>query len=182
MLHMTGARLSLQHGDDAEALSALEQAESAGRQAMAEIHRTVGLLGSSPLAGAPTPSAPDLPSLIQDFEAAGLHVSYGVEGDLDAVPMANGLATYRIVQESLANAVKHAPGAPVQVMVVVAADAISLHIENPVVAGVKHGASGGHGVRGMGERAELLGGTFGAGNGDGTWVVDATIPWRAVDA
>jgi signal transduction histidine kinase len=181
MLHLTGARLSLQHGDGQEALVALEQAESAGRQAMAEIHRTVGLLGS-PSIDAATPSALDLRALIAEFQGAGLEIESEVAGDLNAVPMGTGLASYRIIQESLANAVKHAPGAPVRVRVHVEDQQISLRVENPVLTGAKRAGSDGHGVRGMTERAELLGGTLGAGNGAGTWVVQATIPWCDVDA
>ena len=119
MLQLSGARLALRDGETAEAIEALEEAEAAGRGAMAEIHRTVGLLGSGSGAGmaVPTPCAADLPALVGDFQRAGLTVDFDLHGDLATVPLTIGLASYRLVQESLANAVKHAPGASVQLQV-----------------------------------------------------------------
>jgi signal transduction histidine kinase len=182
MLQLSGARLALKAGDTFEAIAALEDAEAAGRSAMAEIHRTVGLLGSSdsdPTSSAhPTPRAADLPGLVSDFRRAGLGVEFALEGDLDAVPLATGLASYRLVQESLANAVKHAPGAPVELWVGVTDRDITIKVVNPVVSGAANRSTGGNGLRGMAERAELLGGMASASNGNGTWNVEACIPWQ----
>lgn len=184
MLQLSGARLALKAGDTAEAIAALEDAEAAGRAAMSEIHRTVGLLGSSERADAAhaTPSAADLTSLVSTFRTAGLSVDFELVGDLDTVPLATGLASYRLVQESLANAVKHAPGAPVRLSVGVTDRDITIKVVNPVVSGVAGGSTGGNGLRGMAERAELLGGVASAGNGDGTWKVEACIPWERAPA
>ncbi|HVB92585.1 MAG TPA: histidine kinase [Acidimicrobiales bacterium] len=182
MLQLSGARLALKAGESEEALAALEDAEAAGRSAMAEIHRTVGLLGSPGTDSAQyaTPRAADLPRLVADFRRAGLAVDFQLDGDLDAVPLATGLAAYRVVQESLANAVKHAPGAPVRLWVSVTSEDIRVSVVNPVVAGAASGMpAGGNGLRGMSERAELLGGVAAAGNGDGTWKVDARLPLSA---
>jgi signal transduction histidine kinase len=178
MLQMTGARLALKAGDTEEALAALEDAEAAGRSAMAEIHRTVGLLGA-PDAGASqfaTPSATELPRLVDGFRRAGLEIDVAIDGDLSAVPMATGLASYRLVQESLSNAVKHAPGASVRLQVSVTDTDIRINVVNPIVVGAAPSTSGGLGVRGMAERAALLGGCATAGNGDGTWKVAASLP------
>jgi signal transduction histidine kinase len=181
MLQLSGARLALQAGDRDEAMAALEDAEAAGRAAMAEIHRTVGLLGSftEGTGQIPTPNAADLTSLVGDFRHAGLDVVLALEGNLAAVPLATGLASYRLVQESLSNAVKHAPGAPVRLQVKITDRDITITVVNPVVVGVAAGASGGNGLRGMTERAELLGGVVAAGNGDGNWKVEACLPWEA---
>jgi signal transduction histidine kinase len=185
MLHLTGARLALRHGDQDEALEGLAEAERTGRRAMAEIRRTVGLLqGDEPDGGmAPTPKAADLPDLVRDFRVAGLAVEARVDGALDSVPLAVGLASYRIAQESLSNAVKHAAGAPVLLEVRVDDDAFRLVITNPLPG---HGPSvngtnvgDGHGLRGMGERAALLGGRLSAGPAEGSWRVEATIPLDA---
>jgi signal transduction histidine kinase len=184
MLQLSGARLALKAGDNDEALAALEDAEAAGRSAMAEIHRTVGLLGS-PDSGSvqlPTPSAEDLPHLVADFRHAGMAVDFELEGNLAEVPMATGLASYRLVQESLSNAVKHAPGAPVRLKVNVTDADILISVVNPVVLGASVVAPGGNGLRGMAERAELLGGVAVAGNGGGTWKVDACLPLEAQSA
>ncbi len=180
MLQLSGARLALTAGDTDEALAALEDAESAGRSAMAEIRRTVGLLESSEDERSPamaTPSAADIPDLVTSFRHAGLVVTLQLDGDLAAVPMATGLAAYRVVQESLSNAVEHAPGAPVRLGVAVAEAEVTIHAVNPVVGRVTAPTTAGHGLRGMAERAALLGGTAVAGNGDGSWKVAATIPW-----
>jgi signal transduction histidine kinase len=185
MLQLSGARLALKAGENEEALAALEDAEAAGRSAMAEIHRTVGLLETSGAEGAQsaTPSAADLPRLVADFRRAGLTVDFHLEGDLASVPMATGLAAFRVVQESLSNAVKHAPGAPVRLRVRVTSEDIVVSVVNPVVVGAAPRLpAGGNGLRGMSERAELLGGMAAAGNGDGTWKVDARLPLGAPPA
>jgi signal transduction histidine kinase len=180
MLHLSGARLALSAGDTDEAIAALADAEAAGRSAMAEIHRSVGLLGNSDGTAPPTPCAADLPELVDGFRRAGLDVRVCLDGDLAAVPLAPGLTAYRLVQESLSNAVKHAPGASVELLVRVDSDEVTIHAVNAVVTAAPRGPSGGNGVRGMAERAALLGGTVVAGNGDGTWKVDARIPWSPV--
>ena len=114
MLQMSGARLALAAGDTDEALAALADAETAGRSAMAEIHRTVGLLGRGDEGTQPTDTVCRRRArLVDGFRNAGLDVAFHLDGDLAAVPMGTGLAAYRVVQESLSNAVKHAPGAPV---------------------------------------------------------------------
>jgi signal transduction histidine kinase len=178
MLQLSGARLALAAGDTDEALSALADAETAGRAAMSEIHRTVGLLGPGQnQGGAPTPNATDLPDLVAGFRRAGLVVDYDLYGDLEGVPLASGLAAYRLVQESLSNAVKHAPGAPVRLSVHVSDHEIRVDVVNPVVTGTPRSDGGGNGLRGMKERAELLGGSVDTSNGDGNWTVAACIPW-----
>jgi signal transduction histidine kinase len=181
MLQLSGARLALEAGDTDEAVAALADAEAAGRAAMTEIHRTVGLLGQGG-EEPPTPSASDLPELVDGFRRAGLEVQFDVAGDLalGQVPLAASLATYRVVQESLSNAVQHAPGAPVTVGVRVDPGDVVIRVANPVVmvgGGVGTGVGGGQGLKGMAERAQLLGGSAWAGNGDGTWKVEAHIPW-----
>jgi signal transduction histidine kinase len=184
MLHMTGARLALKDGDTTEALEALVDAENAGRSAMAEIHRTVGLLGTADSNGsqAPTPSALDVCDLVRAFASAGLDVDFELRGDLASVPLGTGLASYRIVQESLSNAVKHAPGAPVHLRIDVTDAQICIDVENPLPEEAEAEPGFGHGLRGMTERAELLGGTTRATSGAGTWTVAAVIPWARVPA
>jgi signal transduction histidine kinase len=96
--------------------------------------------------------------------------------------MGTGLAAYRVVQESLSNAVKHAPGAPVDLEFRVTDGEVDVRVVNPIVPGAVVASPGGTGVRGMAERAELLGGTATARNGDGTWKVDARLPWNEAHA
>lgn len=175
MLHVTGARMALNRGDAAEAVEALEEAERLGRQALSDIRRTVGLLapdGTS--AGPPMPKASELPGLVDGFAHAGLAIDFEVDGDLERVPEATGLAAYRIVQESLANAAKHAPGEAVSVGVMVGGD-VSIRVHNAVGNGVAPSRDG-LGLRGMEQRATSLGGTFAAGPDEDGWTVSATLP------
>jgi signal transduction histidine kinase len=86
------------------------------------------------------------------------------------------LAAYRIVQEALANAARHAPGAAVRVVVTRDADAVALRVENDPPATPTEPGDG-HGIAGMRERATLLGGTFDAGpTVFGGFAVAATLP------
>jgi signal transduction histidine kinase len=186
MLHLTGARLALDDGDTAEARSGLEQAERTGREAMAELRRTVGLLGPGPPGegpvAPPAPTARDVPLLIDGFRAAGLEVRAVVRGDLDRVPDGPGLAVYRVVQESLTNAAKHGAESSVPVAVEVsvddAGDAVRVRVTNPMPATAGDDGGEGYGVRGMHERVALLHGGLRAGRHGERWVVDAEIPIR----
>jgi signal transduction histidine kinase len=178
MLHLTGARMALKAGDSAEALEALEEAEGAGRAAMTEIHHTVGLLGSSEANGSfsPTPCASDLPELIRGFQGAGLKLRAEVSGDLANLSMAEGLAAYRIVQESLANAVKHAPGSQVSLGVSISPTEVAIRVENLSGLHPSRSPGTGQGLRGMTERAQLLGGRVSTVEREGVWMVEAVIP------
>jgi signal transduction histidine kinase len=180
MLHMTAVRLSLDDGEVSEALESLAEAERAGREAMREMRQTVGLLGSPALAGTETalPQASDLPELVAGYASAGLRVALDVQGDLAAVSGDTGLAVYRIVQESLANAAKHAPGSAAQVNVLVTRAELSLSVTNDIRSPVPLAATG-HGIPGMAQRAALLGGTFLAGPaaaGSRQWRIQAALP------
>lgn len=182
MLYVTGARLALQR-DPAEAEEALLAAEKLGRESLAEIRRTVGLLAPNASGTeAPMPTAADVPDLVEEFRAAGLDVDLTVLGDAAALPPATGLAIYRIAQESLTNVVKHAPGTRAKISLDVGAEQTTLRVRNSM-AGATTGANGdGLGVRGMQQRAELLGGTLSARELDSEWVVAADVPRAAVDA
>lgn len=183
MLHLTGARRALETDRDVdEAVEALRDAERLGRLAMADIRRTVGLL--APSAGGetePTPGVADIHALVEGFRSAGLDVSCEVAGDPGSVSLATGLGLYRIAQESLANVAKHAPSAPARVSLELG-DSVRMR----VVSGSPNGtaplappSAGGLGLKGMEERARLLGGTFRAvPDGDG-WLVEVTVPQTA---
>jgi signal transduction histidine kinase len=179
VLHLTGARMLLQRdGADARAVAAIAEAESQGRQSLEDVRRTVGLLREEAPGGTalPLPRATDLPALVGQYRAAGLAVSLDAEGALGELPASTGLALYRIVQEALANVVKHAPGSNASVELTVGA-AARLRVRNSLpTAWIGPTETCGHGVAGMRERAELLGGQVTAGREDGAWVVEATLP------
>ncbi len=177
LLHLTAARHALETDRDVdEAVEALTDAERLGRQAMADIRRTVGLLDARPWKQVAEPSVEDIRDLVGDFVRAGLDVRYECEGDLGAVSPAVGLALYRIGQESLANVVKHAPGASASIRIAVDAAMVTLTVDNTLPAGVPQQRGAGMGVSGMRQRAELLGGRMTVGPTDHGWSVRAGIP------
>ena len=178
LLHVTGARRALQQDRDVDdAVEALEQAEQLGRQAMADIRRTVGLLDDSPMKIAPEPGIDDIEVLVQDFERAGLAVTLRVDGAPRRVSGAVELALYRITQESLANIAKHAPDSKSTVALSISATSVRLAVNNRLPAAVAAAASSeGRGLRGMRQRVELLGGAIEAGPTPDGWSVCAEIP------
>ena len=147
-----------------------------GRQAMADIRRTVGLLDARPWKSTPEPGVEDLPDLIGDFDRAGLEVRYVSDGELGAVSPAVGLALYRIGQESLANVVKHAPGASAAARLTVDPVAALLTVDNTLPAGLPERRGTGMGMSGMRQRAELLGGRMTVGPYEDGWSVRVCIP------
>ncbi len=182
MLHLTGARMALDDDPD-RARDALAEAERVGRASMAEIRRTVALLsGHSQPIGLPVPDASDLTGLVESYRRAGLHVTFEVAGQEPAVAPTVGLTLYRIVQESLANVAKHAPGQPAAVTLLVRDAQVELTVENPMVGSAPSGfrndaTDGGHGLSGMRERAKFAGGQLSAGERPGRrWVVCGVLP------
>jgi signal transduction histidine kinase len=173
LLHVTSARLALDE-DRETAVRALDEAERLGRQSLAEVRHAVGLLHRKGGADAtmPLPSSLDLPALVDGFRRAGADVACTIEGNLAELPNTIGLATFRIVQESLTNAVKHAPGCASTVRVTVAPDAVQLSVES---SGTPRRGDG-LGLSGMRERAESLGGRCTAGPGGTGWMVRAELP------
>ncbi|OBK64526.1 sensor histidine kinase [Mycobacterium sp. 1165178.9] len=187
LLHVTGARRALQQDRDVDdAVEALEQAERLGRQAMADIRRTVGLLDNWPTKTAqtaPEPGIDDIAVLVEGFQRAGLVVALCVEGPTDHVSAAVGLALYRITQESLANIAKHAPESKAGVVLDISPVSARLAITNLLPAAVAASQSAeGRGLRGMRQRVELLGGAIDAGPTRDGWSVCAEIPLHEGDA
>ena len=113
---------------------------------------------------------------MERFRSAGADVTLTVDGDIGRLPATTGLAVYRILQEALTNAVKHAPGAPT---------AATAHRRRgrrcgwPWTARPRPAPAPGLGVVSMRERAESLGGTCQAGRAAGGWLVAATLPLAA---
>lgn len=187
LLHVTGARRALQQDRDVDdAVEALEQAERLGRQAMADIRRTVGLLDNWPSKTAqttPEPGIDDVSALVEGFQQAGLAVTLCVEGPTDHVPATVGLALYRITQESLANIAKHAPASKASVVLDISPTSARLAVSNLLPAAVAAAPSPeGRGLRGMRQRVDLLGGALDAGPTRDGWSVCAEIPLHEGDA
>jgi signal transduction histidine kinase len=156
-----------------------------GRQAMAEMHRTLKLLRANEDEAAgrgPQPGLGDLDELLGRARAAGLRVELAVEGEPHPLSQGADLSAYRIVQEALTNVVKHAGGAHTTVTLAYRADGLELTITDSgdAARNPSAGASsaGGHGLVGMRERAALFGGTLTAGpRGDHGFEVRARLPY-----
>ena len=177
MLHITGARRMLADGDDIdEAIEALRDAERVGRQAMQDIRNTVSSLATDDDPRRPLPSADDLPGLVDRVRGAGLPASYDVHGDIKRLPPALGLGLYRIVQESLTNVAKHAPGSPVHVSLAVGRSDARLTVRNTRTVPHATPDGSGSGITGMTARVSQLGGTLTAGPDGDAWVVESTLP------
>lgn len=184
LLHVQSARLAVEH-DPADAARALAEAERLGRECLAEIRTTVGMLREDDGGGradrvtdgisAPLPGVDGLPALVERFRSAGADVTLTVAGDTGGLPATTGLALYRIAQEALTNAAKHAPGSPVAVRLTVEAGRVTLIADSQGEPGTGTGL----GVVSMRERAESLGGTCEAGPGGHGWLVRAALPLDA---
>jgi signal transduction histidine kinase len=151
------------------------------REALADMRRLLGVLRSDePAARAPQPGMPDLPELIGAARRAGMAVELSVPPVLGRVPSSAGVCAYRIVQEALSNAGRHAAGAPVAVSVTRDANTVTLRVTNgpgPGAGPHRSGHGGGHGLAGMRERVELLGGSLSAGAAPGGgFAVSAVLP------
>jgi signal transduction histidine kinase len=154
------------------------------REALTEMRRLLGVLRhDQPAALAPQPQLADLPALVDTARKAGLSVELSVPVPLRQVPSGVGVCAYRIVQESLANASQHAPGAAVTVSVDHDAGSVLLRVANgPVgaaspVGPARHERGPGYGLTGMRERVTLLGGSLSVGPApDGGFVVSAVLP------
>jgi signal transduction histidine kinase len=182
MLHITGARRMLADGDDVEeAIAALRDAELVGRQAMNDIRQTVGELATENAANRPLPSVDDLPELVESVRGAGLVASYTADGDTSRLAPSAGLGLYRIVQESLANVAKHAPGSPAHVSLSVAHDEAHLTVRSTRTRPQAVRDDRGNGIVGMTARAAQLGGTISAGPMGESWVVDLSVPLARVE-
>ena len=186
---------------------ALAAAEQAGRQSLAELRSLLAVLRSAdaslgaasrpdgttsgPMASevdedaptSPLPRLADIPGLVENLRMAGLDVSLEVTGSVPLdVPPGVELASYRVVQESLTNVVRHAPGARVVVDLDYAPDGIDIVVDDDG-AGVMavRSAPSGHGLMGMRERVSAGGGTLEVGprsSGPG-WRVHARFPMRS---
>jgi signal transduction histidine kinase len=147
------------------------------REAMTEMRRLLDVLRETDAAYAPQPGLARLSDLLDEVRASGVPVELIETGRRPELPAGVDLVAYRMIQESLTNVRKHAPGAPTRVVVTHGPGELELEVINE--AGHRSGANGGggHGLIGMRERARLYGGSFEAGeDGDGGFRVHARLP------
>lgn len=165
----------------AETRAVLADIAADARGALAEMRDVLGVLrdenDTAPLR--PQPSAADVATLVEEARAAGTRIE--VVGELPRADAVTGNTLYRIVQEALTNARRHAPNAPVTVTFTDAPDRVRVVVTNPAPG---TGVEAGRGLTGMRERVERTGGRLTVAHGEklhdtdatGSFVVDATLP------
>ena len=178
-LQSAGARRRL-HARDAEAAeAALEAIESTARSATAELDHMLGLLRDRADAAPshPTHGLDDLESLVMATRRAGLEVRTQVDGNLADLPPVVSREAYRIVQEGLTNALRHASEPQARLRLERRPERLVITLANPARASTTR-RRGSRGLTGLAERASTLGGSVTHSKGEGTWelVVDLPLP------
>jgi signal transduction histidine kinase len=170
----------------AEERETLQAVERAGRDAVTEMRRLLDLMRSADEApSAALPTLAHAPQLIADMRHAGLTIELEIDGELEDVPPGRGLAAYRIVQEALTNALKHAPDGRVRVSIRRTPQQLEVEVLQEARSSEEtlNQPSRGltpHGLVGMHERVALYGGRLVAGPGaDGGFDVRAVLPLQA---
>jgi signal transduction histidine kinase len=181
MVVQTAAAQDLVRSSPDRALAMLESVAETGRRTLAETGRLLHLVRdeADELGLQPAPGVGDLPALVEDFRRAGLEVDAHL--DLPDAPLPGGVdvSAYRVVQEALTNALKHADGAA-RLDVETEAGALRIRCANRV--GPRTGPGSGLGLAGMSERVSLLGGTLDQRRTGDRFEVDAVIPLPAAVA
>ena len=165
--------------DPEQARKTLRSLRETGQQAVAEMATLLSVVrGDGPAAREPQPTLADLDRLVESMQDAGMAVELVREGEPRELPPAVELSAYRIVQEALTNAGKHARGARVRALVRYANDAVELEVADDGDHGGHRAAAGARrGLAGIGERVAIFGGRFDAGpRADGGWAVRAALP------
>jgi signal transduction histidine kinase len=146
-------------------------------EALEDLRQVIGMLRDQPSEDRPQPTLRDVPALVEESREAGATVDLELAGR-DEVPAGAGRHAYRIVQEALTNARKHAPGAPVKVAVTGCADeGLVVEVGNALVRGGTIPGAGA-GLVGLRERVQLAGGRLEHGpTPAGRFMVRAWLPW-----
>jgi signal transduction histidine kinase len=165
MTVQAGAARTVVADDPEGALRAMEAVETAGRQVLGELRHLLGILRPEDEANGlgPQPRLAEVPRLVDQFIEAGLDVTLAMEGKRTELPALVDLSAYRIVQESLTNVLKHGgPGTRSEVRIRTDKDGVAIEVlDNGRGASILPGS--GHGIIGMRERAELMGGSLDTG-------------------
>lgn len=154
---------------------ALTAIEETGRAALEDLERVLGVLRETERPLSSRPALVEADRLLESARSSGAKVDAEVTGPLDAVPGPVSREGYRILQESLTNVLRHAGPVPVRVRIQVADGLLRMEIRNPLPAGTPDRGRG-SGLRGMRERAALLGGSARTGPDAGDWQVHVELP------
>ena len=165
--------------DPAAAGGALAAIESTGREGMTELRRLLDVLHVDPGSdnSEPCPGLAQLPVLAERVSRAGMAVTVAVDGRERPLPPGVDLSAYRVVQEALTNALRHAGRATASVGVTYRADEVEVRVSDDGSGAATAQTGGGHGLAGMRERVRLFGGTLEAGpTATGGFCVRAVLP------
>jgi len=174
------AEAGLLTADEPErARQALAAIRDSGRQALGELRHLLGLLEDGGAPVAPQPGLSGLDDLLDGARGAGLPVELHVDGDLGDLPPSTDLAAFRIVQEALTNALRHAR-TPTGVRVVRHPGELTVEVRNAIAPGTAFNGGAGRGLAGMRERVRVFGGTLSTDRSDGEFVVRAVLPIERV--
>ena len=161
--------------DHDKAREHLDAVRRTAREAMTEMRRLLGVLREDEASYVPQPGLSRLPDLLDEARSGGLEVEISEEGTRPQLSPGLDLTVYRIVQEALTNARRHAGSAPARVELRYGTSELELEISNEM-NGVNSASDGGHGLVGMRERVRLFGGSFAAGPEAGRFRVRARLP------
>jgi signal transduction histidine kinase len=180
MVVQAGAAEQVLVSDPEQARQSLRAIQAAGRSAVDDLRRMLGLLRGSAADESsrnPQPGLAALSELVASFSGSGAMVDIERE-PLPALPPGVEIAAYRIVQEALTNAAKHAPGCPTRVRISYAGGNLDLEATTRRPAGANGRGDGtGHGLAGMRERVAVYGGDLRVGPDENEdWVVQASLP------
>lgn len=180
MVVQAGAAEHQMTNDPEQARQVLHTIREQGSATLAQMRQIVGALREDDGDGAAPPTLRHAPQLVDEARDAGCQVTFIVEGRRpDPLPPAVDFAGYRVLQESLTNARRHAPGAAVLASVAYHDDAVEVEVTNEAAPDTPPPSepTGGHGVTGMRERVALAGGELTAApNPKGGWRVHAVLP------
>ncbi|PKQ38325.1 MAG: two-component sensor histidine kinase [Actinobacteria bacterium HGW-Actinobacteria-1] len=175
-----GAAAALLDADEpVRARESIENVRSTGKQALTELRSMLDVLrtGEADAPLAPTADLTHLEALVGPVRDAGIDVSVEVVGELSAVPAFAAVSAYRIVQEALTNVVRHSGASAAKVAVSVTSEKVTLAVtDNGRGASSTSTSTPGHGIQGMRERVEALGGRFSAQAEQDGFAVVAVIP------
>ncbi|WP_067271361.1 sensor histidine kinase [Streptomyces jeddahensis] len=157
---------------------ALDAIEETGRAALEDLERVLLVLREAEQPVSSRPALGEADRLFDSARASGAKVDAEVTGPLDQVPGPVSREGYRMLQEALTNVLRHAGAVPVRVRITVERTCLLMDVRSPLptTAGAVTGGGSGSGLRGIRERAALLGGHARAGQEDGEWQVHVELP------
>ncbi|KDN18126.1 histidine kinase [Amycolatopsis rifamycinica] len=190
LLSLQAGALEVTAATTPDAVEAAKTVRTTARQSLDDLRQVIGVLRTSGFADRapggpaepPQPMLADIPDLVAGARQAGLVVNVTILLDqASTAPAPLGTAAYRILQEALTNVLRHAPGAPAEVLVRGGPGAgLSLEVVNPLPPHPVPSPGSGTGLTGVNERISLLGGTLTAGPADErTFALRAWLPWVA---